>query len=143
MWRPNQIMMRGQTYHVHSIARILPFLFLSHHSSILLRLTCSRKGKVTQYESPGCRTCAFTLYRLLKEEWDILELTECQSILTNLAVVSSKSCPADTRVVVNVIHAGSTIETSVVNTVVDIFKAKQNADKMHSTDTTDSYPTKK
>ena len=135
---PNQIM-RGQTYHVDSIARILPFLFLSHHFSIPLWLTCSRKGKVTQYERP----CAFTLYRLLKEEWDILELTECQSILTNLAVVSSKSCPADTRVVVNVIHAGSTIETSVVNTVVDIFKAKQNADKMHSTDTTDSYPTKK
>ena len=138
MCPPNQIV-RGQTYHVDSIARILPFLFLSHHFSILLWLTCSRKGKVTQYERP----CAFTLYRLLKEEWDILELTECQSILTNLAVVSSKSCPADTRVVVNVIHAGSTIETSVVNTVVDIFKAKQNADKMHSTDTTDSYPTKK
>ena len=138
MLPPNQIM-RGQTYHVDSIARILPFLLLSHHFSILLWLTCSRKGKVTQYERP----CAFTLYQLLKEESDILELPECQSILTNLAVVSSKSCPADTRVVVNVIHAGSTIETSVVNTVVDIFKAKQNADKMHSTDTTDSYPTKK
>ena len=118
-------------------------MFLSHHSSLQFWLTCSRKGKVTQYESPGCRPCAFTLYRLLKEEWDILELTECQSILTNLAVVSSKSCPADTRVVVNVIHAGSAVETSVVNTVVDIFKAKQNADKIHNRHTTDSCPTKK
>ena len=118
-------------------------MFLSHHSSLQFWITCSRKGKVTQYESPGCRPCAFTLYRLLNEEWDILELTECQSILTNLAVVSSKSCLADTRVVVNVIHARSTIDTSVVNTVVDIFKAKQNTDKMHSRDTTDSYPTKK
>lgn len=60
-----------------------------------------------------------------------------------MAVVSSKSCLADTRVVVNVIHAGSTIEASVVNTVVDIFKAKQNVDKMHEKESADSYQIEK
>lgn len=73
----------------------------------------------------------------------VLYLTECKSILTNLAVVSSKSSLADTRVVVNVIHAGSTIEASVVNTVVDIFKAKQNVDKMHEKESADSHQIEK
>ena len=52
--------------------------------------------------------------------------------LTNFATISSKTCYTDTRVVVYFVHAGSTVATSVVNTIEDILTKKQHQQKQQN-----------
>ena len=57
----------------------------------------------------------------------------CGNRLTSLTTISSVSCHASARVIVDAIHARSTVSTCVISTLVDIWIRKTNCVNTHHT----------